>query len=121
MHSASQRLLDFPELGPHAVAARLPFELEITPQRFAADQHKTQELEGLRFGKPTLLAVLRRKAAELNQAGFVRMKRQRELPQPFAHRVPEAPGVVLMLEAHDEAASSFLTPRLTIRSKGDGP
>src|ERR1700738_821548 len=29
------------------------------------------------------------------------MKRQRELPQPVAHRVPEAASVVLMLEAHD--------------------
>ena len=46
--------------------------------------------------------VLRRKATELDQSGLVRMKRQRELPQPFAHRVPEAPGVGLMLEAHDE-------------------
>jgi hypothetical protein len=45
--------------------------LEIAPSGFAADEHEAQELEGLRFGKPTLLAVLRRKAAELNQAGFV--------------------------------------------------
>src|ERR1700730_12905768 len=67
-------------------------------QASVANEHEAQELEGLRFRTSTLLAVLRRKAAELNQAGLVRMKRQRELPQPIAHRVPEAAGVALMLE-----------------------
>ena len=61
--------------------------------------HKAQELEGLRFAEPALLAVLRRVAAELDQAGLVRMQCQRKLPQPFAHRVPETPGVGLVLEA----------------------
>ena len=42
------------------------------------------------------------RSAELDQAGLLRMQRQRELPQPFAHRVPEAPGVVLTLEADDD-------------------
>ena len=32
------------------------------------------------------------------------MKRQRELPQPVAHRIPEAAGVALMLEANDEVS-----------------
>ena len=41
-------------------------------------------------------------AAKLNQAGLVRMQRQRELLQPFAHRFPEAPGVRLVLEADDD-------------------
>src|ERR1700694_125176 len=71
VHSSSQRFLDFPELRTHAVAARLPFDLEIAPSGLAADEHEAQELERLRFAKPALLAVLRRKAAELNQAGFV--------------------------------------------------
>ena len=53
------------------------------------------------LAEPALLAVLRREAAELNQAGLVRMKRQRELLQPVAHRLPEAASVALMLEADD--------------------
>jgi hypothetical protein len=41
-------------------------------------------------------------AAKLDQAGLVRMQRQRKLPQPFAHRVPEATGVALVLKADDD-------------------
>src|SRR5438067_13717046 len=39
---------------------------------------------------------------ELDQAGLVRMQRQRELSQPRAHRSQEAPGVFLMREADDD-------------------
>jgi hypothetical protein len=95
----SQPLLDFPQFRAHAVPAWLPPDLEVAPPGFAADQHKAQEREGPRLAKPALLAVLRRIAAEHDQAGLVRVQRQRELPQPVAHRVPEAPSVVLMLEA----------------------
>src|SRR3954454_9033002 len=57
-------------------------------------------------------------AAELDQAGLVRMQRQRELPQPFAHRIPETPGVGLVLEtdygvigiAHDDHVARGLAP-----------
>src|ERR1700730_11670068 len=101
VHSMSQCLLDFPERRAHAVAARLPPDPEVTPLGFIENEHEAQELEGFRFGTSAPLAVLRRKATELNQAGLLRMKRQRELPQPVAHRVPEAASVVLMLEAHD--------------------
>src|SRR5271157_306487 len=100
--SSLQRFLDFLELHTHAVAPRLPPDPEVAPSGFIPNEHEPQELEGLRFGEPALLAVLRRKAAELNQAGLVRMKRQRELPQPVAHRVPEAAGVALMLETDDK-------------------
>jgi len=54
------------------------------------DFHAIQRYEGL-FPR---LAVLRR------------VQRQREPPQPFAHLVPEAPGVGLVLEAHDEVSGA---------------
>src|SRR6202022_126686 len=91
--SSLQRFLDFPELRTHAVPTRRPPDPEVAPSGFVANEHEAQEPEGLRFRTSTLLAVLRRKAAELNQAGLVRMKRQREVPQPIAHRVPEAAGI----------------------------
>src|ERR1019366_357548 len=75
---------------------------KVAASGFIANEHKAQELEGFRFGAPAPLAVLRRKATELNQAGLLRMKRQRELPQPIAHRIPEASGVALMLETNDD-------------------
>ena len=47
-------------------------------------------------------ALLRSEAAELDQPGLLRMKRQRKPPQPFTHRVQEAPGIALVLEADDK-------------------
>ena len=79
---------------------------------------EAQEREALRFAKPAPSAPVRRVAAELDQAGFVRMERQRKLIQPFTHRLQEAPGVILMLEAdddvvgiaHDDHVARGLTP-----------
>src|SRR5215470_7478126 len=79
MHSPPQLLLYLPELYPHAIASGLPFKLELTLARPPADEDKAQEPEGFRFSEPTLRAPSRRKAAKLDQAGLVRMQRQREL------------------------------------------
>jgi hypothetical protein len=46
---------------------------ELAGAGFAADEGEAQEVEGLRFALPTLCAAGRRMAAELEQAGFVRM------------------------------------------------
>src|SRR6516164_10007782 len=56
----------------------------------------------VRLAEPALLAVRRREAAKLDQAGLVRMKRQRKLLQPLAHLVKETPGVGFVLESDDE-------------------
>src|ERR1019366_7641970 len=77
-------------------------EFQHAVEHLDRDFDLTQELEGFRFGTSAPLAVLRRKATELNQAGLIRMKRQRELPQPIAHSVPETARVGLMLESDDE-------------------
>jgi hypothetical protein len=53
-------------------------------------------------------------AAKLNQAGLFRMQRERELLQPFPHRLPEAPGVGLVLEADNDIVRS--SKRLTWRT-----
>src|SRR5437763_14409099 len=44
----------------------------------------------------------RRFAAWLDQASLLRVKRQRELLEPLAHRVPEAPGITLVRKANDD-------------------
>src|SRR3954462_9500717 len=102
VHSLSQRFLEFPQLRHHTIPARLPPELEVAPSGFGTDEYKAEELEGLRFAEPAHLAVSCREAAELDQAGLLRVQRQRKRPQPFAHLLQEAPGFVLMLEAHDD-------------------
>src|SRR6202051_418458 len=80
-------------------------ELEGSLARFAADEGEAQERKGLRFAEPASLAVDRRKAAELNQAGLVRVKRQRKSPEPFAHCIKETMRVALMLEADGQIVS----------------
>ena len=66
----------------------------------SANVGEAQKIEGLRFAKPAPLAPVRR-LAKLDQASLLRMKRQRELLEPLAHRVPEAPGIDLVREAND--------------------
>ena len=118
VHAPSQLVLDLPELRLHAVAAALPMDLEVAPAGLAADEGEAQEVEGLRLAKPAPRALGRREAAELDQAGLVRMQRQRELLQPLTHRIPEAPGVGLVLEtdhnvirvAHEDHVAGGLAP-----------
>src|ERR1700730_16751863 len=105
VHSPPKLLLDLAELRPHAIASGFPPKLELALARAPADENKAQELEGFRFSKPRPSASLRRMAAKLDQAGLVRMQRQRKLLQPLTHRVPEALGVTFMLETDDEVVS----------------
>src|SRR5712671_4547743 len=102
VHSPSQLLLDLLEFRFHAVAPGLPMNEEFAPATFAADEGEPEEVEGFRFAEPALRTLSRREAAERDQAGLFRMQRQCELPQPFTHCTPEAPGISFMLEAdHD--------------------
>ena len=67
MHSPSQLFLNFSEFRTHAVPLRFPLEKESAAARFAADKREAEEVEGLRFAKPTLSACGRREAAKLDQ------------------------------------------------------
>ena len=102
VHTPSQVLLDFLELHPHAVAAGFPLEREAPAARSSADEGEAQEVEGLRLAKPAPISSFRRKAAELDQAGLVRMSDSANFRQPLAHLLPEASGIALMLEPDDD-------------------
>ncbi len=102
VHAPPHLLFYHPQLRPHAVSPGLPFEQEFARAGFAADEGEAQEVEGLRFAEPSRLAVFRCKASELDEPGLLGMKRQRELLQPRAHLVEEAPGVTLVLEPDNE-------------------
>jgi transposase len=73
MHPPSQFPRNLLDLRLHAVATGPPLEEEFAPSRLAADKGHTEEVEGLRFAEPALLAVVRRVASKLNQAGLFRM------------------------------------------------
>ena len=68
----------------------------------AADEREPQEGEGLRFAQTTPPASLRRKAAELQQAGLFPVQLEPELLKPRSHRIPEAPRIGLVLKAHHQ-------------------
>jgi hypothetical protein len=108
VHAQSQFLLDFLELGPHAVTPALALQQEAPLSRFPTNEGEPQELEGFRHTESTPGASVRREAAELDQAGLVRMQRQRKLLQSLAHRIKEASGVAFVLEADDEVKFTFL-------------
>src|SRR5262245_12314373 len=73
MHALAQLLLDLLEFHLHAIASGLSLYDKLASMRLAADEDKTQELEGLRLPKPRPRAPVRRMAAKLDQAGLVRM------------------------------------------------
>src|SRR6516162_9082217 len=90
VHAPSQFLLDPPERRPHAIAPCCSFDKELPTTVAFTDEGKAKKVEGLRFSEPAMSASFRREAAELDQAGLVRIERKRELLEPPAHIVPEA-------------------------------
>ncbi|WP_407166124.1 hypothetical protein [Bradyrhizobium sp. ORS 111] len=98
VHSTLQLYLDVLQLTPHAVASGLPLKHESAAARSSTDESEAQEGERFWLSKPTPLSIGRCKAAELNQARFGRVKRQRKFPKPVTHCIEETLCVVLMLE-----------------------
>jgi len=85
MHPPSQLVLDLPKRCPHAIAPRYPLHEELPTAVAFTDEGKAEEVEGCRLSEPTLSTSICRKAAEFDQASLVRIERQRELLEPFAH------------------------------------
>jgi hypothetical protein len=80
MHSPPQLLLDLPERCPHAIAPCDPLYDGLPMVVAFTNEGKAEKVEGLRLSEPTLSASVRRKAAELDQAGLIRIERQRSAP-----------------------------------------
>lgn len=83
---------------------------------------EAEKIEGSRFPVATLPSVLRRKAAELQQAGLVRVQFEGELTKSLPQFFQEPLRVCLALEPHEEviaitnddhlAGRILLTPRM---------
>ena len=86
----------------HAVASRVAPEQEGSAPRAPTDEREPQEVERLRFALPGSLPPLDRIATELQQPGLLPMQFERELLEPFSHRVPESARIDLVFEAHDQ-------------------
>jgi hypothetical protein len=87
VHPSPQLLLDLPKRDPHAIAPCYPIDEELPTTVSFANEGKAEKVEGLRLPVSALSASFRREAAELDQAGFVRIERQRKLLEPLAHIV----------------------------------
>src|SRR5882672_7033910 len=72
-------LLERTQLGRHAVTPRLPLEQEAAASGTAANMREPQEVERLRLAQPAPLAIGRGEATKLQQAGLLRVQRQRVL------------------------------------------
>src|SRR5208283_3732504 len=96
---------------------------ESSGARFPADEREAQKIEGFRLALAAPRPGLGREAAELDETRLVLVQRQRKLPQPFAHRVPERFGVALVLKAddgvvrvsHDDHVAFRLPPSPAVR------
>lgn len=73
MHALPQFELDLLKRGPHAVTPGFALELESSAPGLAADEDEPQESEGFKPAQPTLPTSSHRVAAELKQAGLVRV------------------------------------------------
>src|SRR5262245_57453527 len=74
VHPLSQLLLNLREFCPHSVTPGFPFKQELTPARASADENEPEEFEGFRFSEPAPRSSNRRMAAELEQAGLLRVE-----------------------------------------------
>jgi hypothetical protein len=79
VHASSHFLFQLQELRPHTVSPCFPVDQEAALSGLTTDEGETQEVEGLRFAQSALLSVGSRMAAEFDQAGFLRLERQRKL------------------------------------------
>jgi hypothetical protein len=98
VHALAQTFLDLLQLRPQPIAATGSAQPKPAGPRGAADQSEAKKVEGLRFAQPARASV-RSIAAKLDQAGLVRMQRQRELRKPRAHCGEKPMGIGLALEA----------------------
>src|SRR6266849_796541 len=103
VHASLELGFHLAQLGLQPRTNRLPQHREppITAL-LPADVREAEKVEGLGLCLTAPLALVDRIRAELQQAGFVRMQLQSELPESFLEFLPEPLGIRLVLESeHD--------------------
>ena len=103
VHASLELGFHLAQLGLQPLAYRLPEHREpaVAPL-LPADVGEAEEVEGLGLALAAPLSVPSRKWAELQQAGFVGMQLQSELPKSFDEFFPKPLGIRPLLESeHD--------------------
>ncbi len=77
-------------------------EQECSSSGLAAYEREPKEGEGLWPAHTASLSLIRRMATELQQARLLPMQLEPKLLEPRTHRIPEAPRIGFVLEAHDQ-------------------
>src|ERR1700733_7152767 len=75
VHLSSQRVLNFSQLGLRAITTGFPLDEEFSLTCLTADEGEAQKIKGLRLTPPRPSALVRGKAAELDQSSLIRMQR----------------------------------------------
>ena len=102
VHTHSQLLLDFFQLGCHALGDRFALEGEFLILSLPADMREAQEAERFGLTFPSLLPVEFSKPSELVPARLIWMQFQSKLLQPFREMFPEAVCIGLILKTQDD-------------------
>src|SRR5487761_1623974 len=117
-----------PKLGFHLLQLRPqpPFdgdapEPESPVPRLPADVGEAQEIERLRLCKAPLSPVRRRKAAELDKAGLVRVQLQAELRKPLTKIIEEPFRITEVLEPDHEVVREPHDDHITMRVAASPP
>jgi hypothetical protein len=79
VHSLPKFNLESFQLRAHPIPACLSPELKVASMGSPADVPEAQKVERLRFTQPSSGSISGREATKLDQTGFLRMQRQREL------------------------------------------
>ena len=102
VHTHSQLLLDFFQLGCHALGDRFALEGEFLILSLPADMREAQEAERFGLAFSSLFPVWFGKPPELDPARLIWMQFQSKLLQPFREMFPEAVCIGLILKTQDD-------------------
>src|SRR6266700_239245 len=109
------------KLRPHPLFDGDAPEPEAPVPRLPANMGEAQEIERLRFREPASSPVLRRKAAELDKAGLVRMQLQAELRKPLSKITEEPFCITEVLEPDHEVVREPHDDHVTMRVAASPP
>jgi hypothetical protein len=83
VHALAELLLDFLQLGPHALSDRLAFDGKVPVPVFPAYVRESQKIERFRLAFPSSFPVSFGKSPELDPARFIWVELQTKLSQPL--------------------------------------